>query len=459
MDRILRVAFSLAGGSYTLAAAAGAFALLGQDATLGGPPAINLSGTAWTPNRDGSGAVRTTDFPQLPANSWVTVAGSLSKLTDVQPLPIRTAPASSDGFLDVVRSWSGAAWDGALKRMHIIGGGHTGAPSTENEVLTVDATTMQVSLTVDRDAASAAAQWNGSALVAGDGFPAGVNYPTQTGRWGTQHTYYSALHISAALGASLGLGTSAAGWLYCPGTARQLVNLTTGATTKIWWKRSSPDNSNMMSVLWGNRIIRPYNSFSFERWDMSQTETTDWAATSFDPNPAVPSFGAAVAVRTASQQFVYNNRAFIDMPELGRMFSLSATPLRVNYGAAEDANASDWSSHCAAITLTGAGATDLNTGSNYTETAYGLLYGAGASYLHATGEVFVCPNTVGNEVYRITGLDTGTTGTVTKLTGSGVLTNSQNGTFGRFRVFQHAGCTLAMRISAVGNPIEVMRIV
>ena len=123
------------------------------------------------------------------------------------------------------------------------------------------------------------------------------------------------------------------------------------------------------------------------------------------------------------------------------------------------ANATDFNPYSATVTLTGSDAAVLNTTGNYADTGTNVLNLAGASYLHATGDVYICPNTAGSLVYRVSGLASGDTGAVTALTGSGLLTTSTNGTYGRFKVFQRASTTLAVRVSGLGNPIEIMRVV
>ncbi len=426
-----------------------------------GDPPVSSSGGAWTPNRAAGGEVLLSDFPQLPANTWVTVAGSLNKLTDIQPPTSYPNSGGSNGFPGITRAWGGAGWDSSNLRMLINGGGHGDSSSAETGVYGVNAKTMQVETIVARtDYANRATISSGTTLVQGEGFPPGTNYPTLDGRPGSQHTYYGLVWLSASVMSGLGLGSPTNGGLFIPGSARAVVNLDSGAYTKVWWKTSAPDNSYQTFVRYGNRLIWPRNSFQFQRWDMSLTETTDWATSGQDPAPGVPSFGQALSVTTSSGNFIYNNRTFCDLAERGEMISFASSHQRVRYGAAETAAASDWTSYQDTLTLSGADAGDLNTAGNYTDSGTNLLNGAGASYLHSSGEVFVFPNTSGNQVYRITGLASGATGTVTKLgAGSALLTTSTNGTFGRARVFEHAGCKLALRVSDTANPIEVMRIV
>ena len=156
------------------------------------------------------------------------------------------------------------------------------------------------------------------------------------------------------------------------------------------------------------------------------------------------------------REFVGGGRVFCDLPERGEMVSFAAASARIRYGAAQDANAATWDAYVDAITLTGPGAADF-TADNLKDAGTNLLSQGGAHYVHATGEIYVCPNPKDAELYRITGVDT-TTWTVTKLAGTGLLTTSGNGTYGRFVVFQRNGSTIGMRISSVDNPIEVIRL-
>ena len=193
---------------------------------------------------------------------------------------------------------------------------------------------------------------------------------------------------------------------------------------------------------------------------MSLTETTEWASTTFDQNPAIPSFGREITSRGSNTAFVNGSRTFCDLAEIGAMISFAASHQKVRYGPAEDAAATTWDAYQSTVTLTGIDATALNNSANFVDgTALQLFNGAAAEYLHATGEVFIFPNIPGNECYRIIGLNVGDTGAVTKLSGSSILTSSVNGTFGRARVIQQAGVTLAIRVSSVSDPVEIMRIV
>ncbi len=429
-----------------------------------GPAAgIQISGREWAPNRDADGNVLLTDYGQLPANQWVHVAGAANKLRDLEMMPPYINGYGSDGFLQVVGAWGGAAWDSRNERLNLSGGGHGDASAAETEILAVDTHKMIVEQVVARQPYTSPLKYNMTTgrLQAGEGYPGGNNYPLSTGVPGSMHTYSGLRWLSPEVMAQLHLDAPKLGGMFYPGNARAVVNLDTGAYTTLFWKTAYYDISYVAAVQWKLRIIFPYSSFYFRRWDMSLTEMTDWqgaAANGFNPTPAVPAFGKDLATRSSNTAFVPGSRTLLDMPKAGQAISFSSTHQRVRYGAAEDADAADWTTYQDTITLVGPGAAAMNTATNFVDNGTNLLNNAGAFFLERTGEAFICPNTKDARVFRMTGLDTGTTGTVTELAGTELLTTAGNGTYGRFVVFERGGAKLAVRISGVDVPIEVMRL-
>lgn len=423
-------------------------------------PGIAITGGAWTPNRSG-GNVLATDFPQLPLNTWLTVAGTNNKLTDVHEAGVYPKSGSGDSWPGVTAAWGGAAWDYTNQRLIISGGGHGDASTCENGVYGVDFATMQSSRLVDRDALAAALQWNGSALVAGDGWPAGYNNPTTTGRPGSSHTYNGMVWIPTATMTTLGLGSPANGGLFYPGSAKGIYNLDTGAVSKVWYKRSDFDQSYITALLDGTVLIGPRASFNWWRWDASLTETTDWATSGYDPASGVPSVGQYLTTKTSGGNFVYNNKAFCWLRERRECVSFAGdqTAQRMSYGVAVDAAASTWTAYQDTITLTSVNGTDhldFST-TNLADSGTNLLCSASAHYDHANSCIWVQGNTSGSAIYKITGMS-GSTWTVLKLA-TASLTASPNGSFGRFVVASIGGATVGMRISSVDNPIEVIRLI
>jgi hypothetical protein len=420
------------------------------------PTPIQLTGTAWTPNRNGVGDVLTGDYGQLPANTWVTVAGTDNQITDIREAAVYPKSGGADGFPGVTDAWGGGAWNSSRLELYLSGGGHGDSSAAENGIYCVSAATMKASRVMNRAALATSLNWNGSALVSGEGFPSGANYPLSTGYPGSMHTYYGLVWIPPATMTTLGLSAPTRGGLFYPGNARSVINLDTGATTKLWWKRSAPDQSYVTSILDGTTIIQPRADFSWQRWSMTGTETTDWAATSYDPAPGTPSFGSQQTTCTSGTQFVYNSRTFCDMQERRECVSFAFTTTRVRYGAAMDAGASDWTAYTDTITLVGAGAADFVSG-NFADGGTNMLNGAGARYDAAAGCIWVMGNRAGDQLYKVTGISTNTW-TVTKIAGTGALTACGQGTFGKFAIFDRGGAKMALRVSSTSNAIEAMRI-
>lgn len=423
-------------------------------------PGIAITGSAWTPNRSG-GNVLATDFPQLPLNTWVTVAGANNKLTDVREAAVYPKGTGTDGWPQIVTAWGGAAWDYDNKRMLISGGGHSDASACENGIYGVDFATMQTTRIVNRDALASALTWNGSALVAGEPWGGGHNYPTATGRPGTSHTYHGLVWIPTATMTALGLGSPVKGGLFYPGNAKVIYNLDTGATSKTWWKRTHFDNSYYTAMVDGNLVFGPYGSFGWHRWDASSSEMTDWQAESYDPTPATPSQGAFLANATNSTVWAYGSKCFVWMKERRECVSIAGnqTAQRMKYGQAIDAATTTWDAYQETITLTSVNGTDhldFST-ANLLDSGTNLLCAAGAHYDHANSCIWIQANTSSSALYKITGVS-GTTWTVLKL-GTSALTASSNGTYGRFVVASMGGATVGMRISSVDNPIEVIRLI
>jgi hypothetical protein len=419
-------------------------------------PVVQLNGTTWTPNRDNNGEVLLTDFAQLPLNSWVTVEGDANQLRDIEPMPPHPSGYGPTGFAQIVSAWGGAAWDDDHHRMILSGGGHADSSAAETGIFTLDAATMQFSLTVARQPLDSALHVVDGVLVEGEGYPGGNNFPLATGVPGSNHTYEGLVWLPTETMTAIGLGSPARGGMYYPGNASSVVNLDTGAYSKLHWITSYYDVSYVTAVRWQNTIILPLGSFYFRRMDLAGHEQTAWQTSGFDPDPTTDSHMELLPSTTTNTNFVQGGRLFCDLPQRGEMISFAAQTTRVRYGAAQDAGDDDWTAHHDAITLTGRGAVDFSA-DNFVDVAGSLLSQGGGHYLHSTGEVFVAPNLAGREIYRVTGIDSNDW-SVEPIVGTALLTSSQNSTYGRFVVFERGGVKVAMRISSVDNPIEVMRV-
>lgn len=422
-----------------------------------GARSIQLSGSDWTPNRVG-GLVASTDWAQLPANTFVKVVGTANELRDIQPSPAYLDSGGSDGFDGVVNAWCDMAWDSNNQVGYISGGGHGNSSGAENGIFEVALNKLQFAVTVGRSAQADVLKWNGSALIAGEGFPSGGNYPNADGRPGSMHTYNGLPYISPATMATLGFTGNVKGGVFYPGNAKCVISLDNGAQTKVWWKRSDFDQSYITAMVDGTLVFGPRASFTWWRFDLTQTETTDWQAEAWDSTPATPSVGKYLTNATSGTQFVYNNKLFCWLPERRECVSFAGNQAaqRLRYGQAIDAATTTWTSYQDAITLTGTDAADFSS-TNLLDTGTNELCGGGAHYDHTNACIWACGNKVGSSVYKITGLSTNTW-TVTKVASGAVLTQSSQGTFGRFRVGRIGGVDVGIRISSVDAPIEIIRL-
>ncbi len=427
-----------------------------SDAGAERPPPVQISMGAWTPNRNRTGDVVQSDFAQLPLGQWLTVAGTLNRLREVEELPSYPNRNGSSGFPSIIDAWGGAAWNSENLSVLISGGGHSDASAAETGIFAVDAKTMRVRRLVSRQPLDAALRLNDTKLEPGEGFPSGYNVPLKTGVPGTNHTYEGLVWVPPNRMALLGFDAPREGGLFYSGSAKALVNLDNGKYSKLHWRQRFFDNSYLTATLWKNTILTPYSSFFMGRFDLMGSELTDWQSSGFDLTPTVPSFGADVAPASFSRDFVYGARIFCDLPERGEMVSLAAASTRIRYGAAQEAATPTWDTYVDAVTLSGPGAADF-TAANLEDSGESLLSQGGAHYLHSRQEMYVAPNSKGADLYRITGLDTDTW-TVAKLTNTGLLTSSQRGTYGRFVVFEYSGAVIGLRVSSVDNPIEVIRL-
>jgi hypothetical protein len=420
-------------------------------------PALRLTGSAWTPNRDSVDEVLLSDIAQLTVNSVVTVAGVNNKLRDAKEAAnYPKSGGGPDGFTAVTDGWSGGDFDTVRQVLHLTGGGHGDSSAAENGIYSVDGKKLRVVRALNRAPLNDALSWNGLALIRGDSFPGGINYPLANGFPGTTHTYYGPVWIPPATMAALGMSAPVRGGYYLPGQARTIVNLDNGTCSQLWWKRSAPDHSYQTSILDGTNIIQPRADFNWNVWSMTALEMTDWAAESWNPSPSTPSRGAFLTSRTSNTQFVYNSRTFCRMQERRECVSFAATTVRVRYGAAMDSGNTDWTSYHDVITLTGPDAADFSAG-NFFDLNTNMLNAGGASYDHEAGCIWVAGNRAGDGLYKVTGINTNTW-TVTKVAGVTWPTSCGQGTFGKFVVFKRGIYTLAMRVSSTTNPIEVVRL-
>jgi hypothetical protein len=427
------------GDSYTCASggriAAGSFS---------GP---NIIGSVWTPNRDVAGNVISGNWLGLPLNTWLDVAGQ--SVNNVVQVPHLLNLWGTDSASSIAGAWGGAAWDYVNQRMYVIGGGHGDGSSCEMGIYMLDAAKLQFTRVRDRDPIEQAAGWSDAAgsLQAGEQWYGG-NAPLLNGNPGSMHTYWGVVWIPPEV-----MGNTNGGMFY-PGLAKAVWNFDTHVWTTTHWFTplhvGSMDWSNCAAFVDGTSVYGPHGNWYHWQFDLTQTEATDASATSF---------GKLYTMRaSADKQSNAGSAAWGLLRERRETFSFSAggSRVRVRYGAALDANATDWAAYSDNITLTSSDGshTDFN-GTTLADSAN--LCAAGSGYDHATQTLHLMGNTVGGQLYKITGLSTNTWN-VEKVAGTGALRTAPQGAYGRVRMATFAGKKFLLRVSGTTHPLQVMRI-
>lgn len=420
---------------------------------------LDITSSVWTPRRSADGLVLSTEYPQLPLNTWLDVAGTNNTLNSVIETPHHpkagTPAGGPDGSASITDAWAGAAWDHVSQRMILSGGGHGDGHECETGIYGVTADSLRFELLVPRQSLSQVQSWNTTTnvLQATSVGNAGYNVPQQNGVPGSMHTYWGMEWIPPGLP---GAG-SVKGGVYIPGAARTVVDLDSGVYQTTWWKApnvSLDDVSSVKSFRDGSRIYRAYGSFFHTVYDLTQTESTTWSATSF---------GKFLSSVSQSQTIETTSLIYGVMRERREevLFGSSTPFLRVRYGEAIDATASNWSSYTDTITLTSSDGSHSDfSSSNLKGGADGgtdKLYAAGFHYDHAAACIWILGNNSGDQLYKLTDLS-GSTWTVEKIAGTGVRYTQNHGHFGRFRVATIGAVKMAMRVSGTTHPLQVMRL-
>lgn len=404
----------------------------------------SITDSVWTPARDGSGNVVSTDWAGLPLNTWLDVAGGV--MNDVIETPHLLNGSGSDGAHNIIDAWGGAAWDASTNRMYISGGGHGDSNACETGVYAVDTAKLTFSRVVDRQALSQGQVWNGSAFVDGNN-QAPYNVPLKNGVPSSWHTYNGLVFLTPAF-----MGNTNGG-VYYHGSTRAIINLDNGTYSTCHWNPpeiDSADWSNQAAFLDGSIIYAPISSWYHKRFDLSQIEATQWSATS--TGKWLSSMSANNVMSTSSSSI------WGTLPERREEISFmnGGARTRFRYGQAIDAGASVLDAYFDTITLTSTDGshTDFNNTNLIDD---GKLAQCGFCYDHASATLYLTSSTAGGEVYKITGI-AGNTWTTEKMTGTGVRRFTAKGAYGRVRLANIAGKKVLVRVASTTTPIEVMRL-
>jgi len=434
---------------------------------------LNLVGSVWTPNRDGTGNVIQSDFDALPTLQWIEVAGTNTTLRSVQELPTLPSGTSAPDNNSLTDPWCGAAWDSSNKRMILQGGGHGDGHPCSNAIFEVSAAKMKCTRLVDRTSTSQLQaynivsklfeNWSGSTYAY-----YGVSWPLKNGHPSSAHTYHGLEYIPPATMSTLGYPGNVNGgllttWPY------NICNLDTGDYAVPWWTSDSdtPGPHFDSALGWalkfrdGTKCVFVTGDFTSGLINLATPSTSRWSAEISGGN----SF-CTVTIPYSHPSFKRADSLIIKFQERRELACIHNTvKSRMKIGTALDAGATDFTPYTDTITLTSLDGShaDFNS-TNLAESAggsspAGFLNAAGTAYDHATGTVWIQGNDAGTCLYRITGIS-GTTWTVTKYTGTTATygENGVNGNYHRFGVATFGSVKVLIRITGVDHPIQVCRV-
>lgn len=423
-------------------------------------PALQVSGTTYTPNRDASGNVLQSDLNQLPVlGGWLEVNDSQAILDSAIETPHYMNSGGGDGAKNIVEVWCGMAWDVATRRGWMwAGGGHGGTRNNDNACYELDATRLRFSRIKDRTSEANIRAWNASiGAIETSNLTSVENVVQGDGVIGTTHTYDGIKWVPPGFP---GAGPVKGG-LHVASWARQTLNLDTGAVTTAWWNKptTSPftDWSYCATVRVGNVLYHPRSAFSVAKFDAAATQATDHSATS----------AGALSYSFASHatNFVHNHRAFCDMAARREAVSISgaagAPAVRMRYGAAHDSGSTNWSSYLQTIALTSAdGSHNDFAAANFTDPGGGnpsKFFGCTPVYDDKNQCLWMQGNEVGDNLYRISNLHLATW-TTQRITGVTALRRCINGTYGRFAALQFGDVVLGVRVSSTTDKVQIVRL-
>lgn len=413
-----------------------------------GSSPVVINGNLWTPNRDAGGVVLASDWQNLPLNQYVSAVGGV--MNDVIETPHYPSDFGPDGSGSITRAWCGASCDYVGKAMHFFGGGHGDSSACENGVYKLDVSKLQFSRIRNRTPLASLQQWDINTGALGDfDYHHGAIYPPQKdGAPGARHTYSGMLFIPATV-----LG-NASGGVLSSGNSRSVLDLDTGTWRTPHWNNplhDFQDWSNMTAFLEGNKVYHSLGYWFHHRYDLSQTEATDWSPTSFGKLD----YGF---VTSDKQMNAGSSSIWCWLPERREEMCITGGAIRnrIRYGQALDEGfATNWSNYFDAITLTSSDGSHADFSA--AKMIQGDLSNSGCEYDHTTGAIYIQPNQSGTQLYKITGIATNTWN-VQKIGGSNSLSLSENGAYGKFRILTLGGKKVIVRVTLTTGYVEVMRI-
>lgn len=416
----------------------------------------NIRGNTWLPDRDRLGRVRDGNWQNLPLNRWVLVG--TATLNDVVETPHLRNYYGGDSSLAITTAWCGAAYDSVNQQFYLSGGGHAVSDECENGIYGYDVPTLRFSRIRNRTPPSLRLADGGAAGLISSPKPGPSAYvcPQGDGAPGASHTRYLILYIPPETMGNIN------GGVWFGSGVRAIYNLDTGSWGTVhWWNSAhvASHSTGSCAALDGTDVLTFDYAYPASRWALFEHEATDYSAKS-DQRLYRRIYPFAGRFST------YDRDVYCTLGSKRMAVSLSpyAGHARINYGAARDAGASNWTSYFNRITLTSADGShaDFNN-TTFTERTSSTMALSGLAYDEAADCLWLQTNNIGGLLYKITGNITGAVSVDTvwnteKIAGTGALKQSGVGTYGRMQLATVGGKKVLVRITAVNDPVQVMRI-
>lgn len=452
----------------------------GRDAPY---PLVQISGSIWTPNVDGSGNILTTDYQQLPAGIWYYVG--TNQIDDVVPTPrLRRKLTGADGSAGIINAWCTAAYDYITDTLRFMGGGHADSNIAENGAYGLSAATMRFTMDVPRSA-------DESVMMRYENPPGGQaglqpiatysdarndsgNCPQTDGGPPSAHTYHSLGFIPPSVA-----GNAKGAFVHFHSSVH-VADLDTGLYDVPFYAPPFPTDLSYKNVIFdgwkayfwrGNEVIRPYDLSPTARtatlWSDSIYNVADANGYSSLVDPArigQQSRGVILPTINPGSYLHYSKKASAHMPTERTLLILAATASgyirRVRYGEAIDAGATNWGAYCDSPTLTSSDDSHLDfTAGNFDDAGGGQpLYEAGCCFDPVTRDLFIIPNNAGASVLKLTGAVDQPVLQVQRLTGHATLNASPNGTFQRCMLIRKGTARLLVRVTSTTRYPEICRL-
>ena len=412
--------------------------------------APSISGSTWTPSRDDGGNIVAGNWIGLPINTTLYVGSQT--LNDVVEMPHYIKYGGGDSANGIISAWAGMAFDYVNQAGYICNGGHYDSSACETGIYKADFNKLTFSRIKNRNPMGDVQAWNESTSTidsaenfSGSGY-GGV--PLANGGFpGASHTYNGIVWVPPSL-----LGNTSGGIFFAT-LAKTIYDIDAGTwKTTNFFKPSTRffDYSNSAAFLDGSKFYGPYSQNYHWVFDTTQTDPTDYSATSYGKF-------TTGGITNGKTFYSGDNSIWGVLRERREEFSIAyGASVRIRYGQAIDASATNWASYADDITLTSSDGSHLDFSSAALNNS--TFTQCGKAYDHATGTLYLVPNVAGAAIYKITGLS-GNTWTIEKIAGTSTLAASVNHVYGRCVLIAAQGRKFLVQITSKDVPMQITRVV